>query len=181
VLKTIAFVVALAVAAPSGAKARPVNLDQLCQGPQLPPKKAPRFEDYPAKVVRIARPAAPQLRTTEARMNRTQLRFGARAGDRFAGHYRLARLGCGAGCTDLAVIDSRTGQVWFDDELRSVVDHAYNPFDRVTVRPDSRLMMVSGAPNEDDRRNGVAFYEWTGARFQLLKRYRYDQVCRPRK
>ena len=90
----------------------------------------------------------------------------------------MATWGCGADCTQFAIVDGRNGEVLFDDEVRKVADAPWNPFDRLTVRPDSRLVMLSGAPNQDDRRNGVAFYAWTGDRLILLKRFHYDEVCR---
>ena len=163
---------------PAAAQAAEVDLAEACAGPQRPPKRAPRFEDFAVPVVRIARPAAPRLDTADKRAFRTQLRRAAHSGPAFAGRYRVGLWGCGAGCSTLAIVDAKTGAVSFDEEVRNITDHAYNPFDRVTFRPDSRLIMISGMPMEDERRNGGAFYEWTGERLRIVKRYSYEQVCR---
>lgn len=168
----------LLLAAAGAGQAAEVDLDQACAGPQSLPKRAPKFEDYAVPAVKVARPAAPILNTADKRAFRSQLRRAAQQGAPFAGRYRVGLWGCGAGCTTLAIIDAKTGAVTFDDEIRNISDSAYNPFDRVTFRPDSRLLMISGMPMEDERRNGLTFYEWTGERLIFLKRYRYDQVCR---
>jgi hypothetical protein len=170
---------ALAFAAGAGgAAAKAVGPEQLCAGPQLPPKKAPQFEDYLVAAPRAGKPPPLKLKSPEARRYATQLKRAYQSGPVFAGTYRLAAWNCGAGCTQFAMIDARSGEVRFDEEVRTVADAAWNPFERLNFRPDSRLLMISGAPNEDERRNGVAFYDWDGERLILLKRYRYDQVCR---
>ena len=73
----------------------------------------PRLQDYPVTDIFRGKPSAPVLSTKEARMFRTELRRQAARGPNFAGHYTLALWGCGAGCANGAVIDARSGQVWF--------------------------------------------------------------------
>lgn len=176
-MRRLALVVAIAACA-GGVQARELDPKQLCAGPQLPPKKAPQFEDYAVPVVPANKPAPLKLKSPEARRYGTQLKRAYQSGPTFAGTFKLATWGCGAGCTQFAMIDARSGEVRFDDEVRTVTDAAWNPFERLNFRPDSRLLMISGAPNEDERRLGVAFYDWDGARLILIKRFRYDQVCR---
>src|SRR5262245_8921045 len=73
----------------------------------------PDFKDYPVTEIFKGTPAAPTLSTPQARRFRTQLRMNAAQGPDFAGHFKLARWGCGAGCTVVAVIDSMTGEAYF--------------------------------------------------------------------
>ena len=47
-----------------------------------------------------------------------------------------------------------------------------------TYRRDSRLLIVSGTPNEDEKREGIAYLLWTGRGFKTLKTYARAQVCR---
>jgi hypothetical protein len=44
-------------------------------------------------------------------------------------------------------------------------------------RQDSRLLVIVGAPNEDEARDGVTYYEWTGSRLKLLRFVPRSQAC----
>src|SRR5580698_5892067 len=79
----------------------------------VPPGASPAFNDYPVTDVFRGTPAEPVLSTRMARDFRTRLRNEAKFGTNFAGHYILARWGCGAGCFTVAVIDALSGRVWF--------------------------------------------------------------------
>jgi hypothetical protein len=133
----------------------------------------PRFADYPASVETIRHPAAPVLASREARMFRTELREGARKGPNFAGHFTVVGWGCGSACIQWAVVDARTGKVRLEPSIEvvsvdNVADANADVF-ALRFRRDSRLMIILGAPKEDQAREGAAFYEWTGERFRLLK------------
>ena len=75
--------------------------------------QAPQFADYPVANIFRGTPKPPVLLTRMARAFRTQLRQQAASGPNFAGHYTLARWGCGVGCVSVAVIDATTGAVQF--------------------------------------------------------------------
>ena len=103
-------------------------------------------------------------------MFRTELRRQAASGPNFAGHFTLVRFGCGAGCVTGAVVDARSGRVWFprfrvEDALehdgRVSVDHS------VDFRLESELVVACGRINE--RQTGTAYFRWHESRLSLLQ------------
>jgi hypothetical protein len=144
---------------------------------------APRFTDFPVPSEHIARPATPVIAGRTAWEFRSQLRAAASGGANFAGHYALATWGCGAGCLMWGVIDERTGQVHFDPAIQTLdvyaVDLSGPNAEALNFRRDSRLLIILGAPHEDETRNGASFYLWNGASFRLLKFVPQSRACRP--
>jgi hypothetical protein len=135
--------------------------------------KLPDFQDYPVSITFTGVPAEVSMATAGARRFSTELRRQAAQGPNFAGHYTLARWGCGAGCVVGAIIDSRTGQVWFPGiraESRStptaLVNHGSD------FRIDSELIMLTGVINEGDA--GNAYYRWHDNTLSLLRFDRFS-------
>lgn len=132
--------------------------------------KVPSFEDYPAAEAFKGRIAPVDLRSRRARLFRTMLRQGAAAGPNFAGHYTIVGWGCGTSCITFAIVDARTGRVFFPPGIDVLsMDHVdVNPdepesqFTGLRYRLGSRLLIVAGAPNEDVSREGIGYYLWNG-------------------
>jgi hypothetical protein len=132
----------------------------------------PRFEDYPVTDIFKGTPAAPTLSTAQARRFRTQLRMNAAQGPDFAGHFKLARWGCGAGCTFVAVIDSMTGEVYFPpvsfadatkdvgSSIQIVCHHASD------YQIDSELFIIEGATSGG--KVGTHYYRWHDRKMTLV-------------
>jgi hypothetical protein len=147
----------------------------------------PHFTDYPARAEPHLKPAAPILATRGERAFRSMIREGAAEGPNFAGHFTIADWGCGAGCVDWAVIDARTGRVTLPKGLGDLdFNHATveataagEGCDSLCFRPDSRLVILLGAPGEDQARDGASFYEWTGHAFRPVAFTPRDKACRP--
>ncbi len=144
------------------------------------PADAPRFADY--RVARYTgKPARPDVRShPRSRLFRTELREAAAAGPNFAGHYRLASWGCGAGCFQWAIVDVKSGRVFHPANLAST-DHVNveealyeGGIQAVHTRPDSRLLVVVGGINEDPKLRGISWFVWDD---QKLKRIRF--VAKP--
>jgi hypothetical protein len=99
-------------------------------------ERIPKFSNYPARVVRVRRPAKVQLRSApDTYCFRTMLRRTAREGQRFAGHYAWTRWGCGTSCARIGIVDLVSG--------RAYVSPFFVPGVGITTRPDSRLMLVN--------------------------------------
>ena len=146
---------------------------------------APRFESFTVPVETGVHPALPVLSSPDARLFRTMLRLAAAQGPNFAGHYTIAVWGCGTSCSDFAIINAKTGRVTFEEKLRAIstvfVDNAPAYIDNgpaangavddnaLEFRITSRLLILSGAPNGDEARDGVAYYEWLGTGLKLLR------------
>lgn len=141
------------------------------------PAHAPAFADYPAPIYH-GKLAAPDVRThPRSRLFRTMIRQGAKAGPNFAGHYTLVFWGCGTNCLELAIVDAKTGQVFHPENLQAVdnLSVAFEDFDllppadsfaMVKYRPDSRLLLVIGGINEDERLRGISYFVWDGKALQ---------------
>lgn len=147
---------------------------------------APRFQDYPAPAGARFRPSAPRLTSIDAKRYRTMLRSAAAKGVNFAGHYTVAEWGCGASCADFAIIDQRSGKVFFERGLRAIFGGAVGDEPdgepsswALRYRRDSRLLIVVGAPNEDPKREGVAFYDWSGRHLKLVRFAPKASACSP--
>lgn len=142
---------------------------------------APRFADYPAGRRTVVRPARPILVGAEARHYRTVIRLGAAEGPNFAGNFTIVRWGCGAGCIDWAIVDARTGRIVIDQDLRDLLNiHLFmlhSDDERLTFRPDSRLLILGGMPREDEAREGLLFLEWTGSALRRLRFVPIRELC----
>jgi hypothetical protein len=130
----------------------------------------PKFEDY--KVGNIYSGKIPSVilhNNSQARMYRTVLRNGVKQGVNFAGHYTVVIWGCGTSCQSFAIVDQISGRVYFSKELSlvSYTDYWENDYG-LNYRPDSRLLIVNGRPDED-KDNGKYFYEWNNNRLKLIK------------
>ena len=141
-----------------------------------------RFVQFPARPDQPHLPVPPVLSTAQARRFRTVLRAGAAAGPNFAGHFTVVAWGCGASCTEAAVVNVRTGQVHFPEAVRSisvvhVADTPETGYNSLRFRRNSRLLVVLGAPREDEARDGVAELEWTGTVLRLLRFTARSRSC----
>ena len=145
-------------------------------------KDIPRFEAFSTPVILNLKPAEVDLKSNpRARRYRTRICEGAAEGPNFAGHFTIVGWGCGTSCVQWAVVDARTGAVYLPpDEIASIstahVDIAEGEpephFYGLRFRIDSELLLILGAPNEDESREGILFYQWTGKSFKFLKAYK---------
>jgi hypothetical protein len=85
------------------------------------------------------------------------------------------------------MVDAASGKVYVDKTMRvvdasSVGENPTEPgvnaeYDVLRFRRDSTLLIVLGAPGEDRRRDGIAFYRWNGTALKSLAFFPRDQVC----
>jgi len=140
--------------------------------------KPPRFENYSADVY-AGKPAPLNLRSHRlARMFRTRIREQLHEeGINFAGHYTIAVMGCGTGCSTTAIVDARNGRAYFPQVLDgwSVAPGAYQfaeNEDVRTFRTDSRLLKIVGSPRlnayEKWGPSGIYYYEWKNNRLRQV-------------
>ncbi len=148
----------------------------------------PRFGDYPASPFH-GRLRPPQVAAGEARQFRSEIRQGAAAGPNFAGHYSIVGWGCGASCQDWALVDRADGRVFLDGRYRDLSTAQINEetarkppglntsLTGLRFRLDSRLLVVQGAPQEDETREGLTFLEWTGRAFRQVAFVPATRLC----
>lgn len=136
----------------------------------------PTFKQYAARVEKIKNVKVNLKSHKSANMFRTNLRNAAKEGVNFAGHYILTTWGCGTNCSQGAIIDARSGSVFFPDQLEgSGFGFCELPDDTepLVYRADSRLLVLSGFKGGDldlkDGRCGIYYLEWTGRNFKQVK------------
>lgn len=137
----------------------------------------PRFERYPVKEIYKGRVAPVRLDTRRARMFRTRLREDSRGGVNFAGHYAVVFWGCGTGCAQVAVVDVKTGRVyWPPLDYTDIPERPEEGEDQAAFwarhrnfRPDSKLLILTR--NHYDGRGGYTayYYLFDRNRFRLLR------------
>ncbi|MBO2009289.1 hypothetical protein [Hymenobacter negativus] len=116
----------------------------------------PQFKEYPVSERYDGPQAAPQLTPgTTAWYFRTRIREAARQKPNFAGHYVLAVWGCGAECLSSAIIDVKTGRVYFNDSIccwfTPELPEKPDNFEPIAFKLTSRLVVFTGMLNEEGR------------------------------
>ncbi len=136
------------------------------------------FEGYPVIVERKTAKAIDFRNSPGASSFRTRLREAISVGSvNFAGRYIITGWGCGTGCSQMAVIDAKTGRVFFPDQLAGVsawfgtLDDDYEVY---SYKKDSRLLIVQGTPGpmeggDSAQKSGTYYYEWRANRLRLIK------------
>lgn len=138
----------------------------------------PRFESYGADVW-AGKPAPLNLGSHRlARMFRTSIREQLREeGINFAGHYTVAVMGCGTGCSVTAIVDARNGRAYFpralDGWTSEIGDYQFADGEDIrTFRTNSRLMRMVGrhrlSAYERWGPSGVYYYEWKNNRLRQV-------------
>lgn len=131
-------------------------------------KRLPRFEGYAVRENYKGKVASVKLTSSSARMYRTMLRQNAKQGVNFAGQFILATWGCGSDCHSFAIIDAKTGAVYFSPLISFVGGQRFQEEDRLQFRRNSRLLIVAGA--KDDEEIGKFYYVWKNNRLRLLRK-----------
>jgi hypothetical protein len=140
-------------------------------GKGRPTAHAPRFENYPVREVYKGPVAVVRLDSRRARMFRTRLREDSRGGPNFAGRYAVVVWGCGTGCAQMGIVDSKTGRVYFPPlEYTDIPDMEDEAVRSQWFRLDSRLLRVTR--NHYDGHGGytVYYYLFDDGRFRLLRK-----------
>lgn len=161
----------LAVAFASGAGAQPTNAP--CFAPFTKLLGAELFDRYPANLsAKKIKPATPDVRAGDAHFYRTVLREEAKLGPNFAGHYTIARIGCGSATACIAIIDAKTGRVFFPRILHSatalLMDTGSADVDSLNYKLGSHLLIVVGSANEKTRA-GMSYYLWRNESLKLIR------------
>src|ERR1035437_10132549 len=138
--------------------------------------RIPRFDQYPVKVEKPRINKIDFRRNRDAGTFRTRLAEGLAGGVNFVGRYVVVTWGCGTGCTNGAIIDTRTGRVLWPGEFYNI-DASYgdgyaDPI--LEYKKNSRLFIfhgIPGPPDEDAKTppSGDYYYEWRNNGFRRLK------------
>lgn len=145
-------------------------------GVALAQEQAPKFTDYPARVVRIgASVRVKQTSTPDTRCFRTMLRQTAREGQKFAGHYAIDYWGCGTNCARIGIVDRLTGRAYVSPFYVGIAGGGQHR--SIKTGPDSRLVLVNdpevvreeyGDSPPDEF--APAYFLWTGKHLLPIRR-----------
>jgi hypothetical protein len=136
----------------------------------------PTFTRYAAKVETNKNVKVNLKSHKNANMFRTNLRNAAKEGVNFAGHYILTTWGCGTNCSQSAIIDARSGKVFFPRVLEGAgfgFCELPDETEPLVYKANSRLLVLSGFKGGDleveNGRCGIYYLEWTGTDFKQVK------------
>ncbi|HEY0377711.1 MAG TPA: hypothetical protein VGC87_12370 [Pyrinomonadaceae bacterium] len=146
----------------------------------------PTFTGYAVKVEKNRSVGINLKSHRNASRFRTNLRNAAKEGVNFAGHYILTTWGCGTNCSQSAIIDARSGRVFFPDQLEGAgFGFCELPDDTepMVYRADSRLLVLNGFKGGDlSRENtpcGIYYLEWTGRNFKQVRFVKKKRIATP--
>jgi hypothetical protein len=106
-----------------------------------------------------------------ARMFRTRLGEALNGGVNFAGHFIFATWGCGTSCVQGSIIDTKTGVVYFPEEI-GIMTFGYLDDDEepLQYQADSNLFVLNGTSGEsEDSVEGIHYLVWEGTKFKKVK------------
>jgi hypothetical protein len=140
-------------------------------------KQLLKFENFPAHKKFDGKTATVKITSSRARMFRTMLRENAKEGADFAGHYKVAKWGCGSSCVSLAIINLKNGNVYFTPSLLwigtppMIWSSDNKPEDSIQYKVNSNLLIAVGARNDEGC--GKYFYKWEDGNLKFIKSTKY--------
>lgn len=164
-----ALIVSALLCVDADAQRRP-RAEQREAGAAKKEKPSPRFADYPVREVYRGRVAPVVITGKRERMFRTRLREDSRGGPNFAGHYTVVFWGCGTGCAQVAVVDARTGRVyWPPLDYVDIPPEADPEVRNRTFRLDSRLLVLTRSLYDGRGSYTAYYYLFDNNRFRLIR------------
>jgi hypothetical protein len=104
-------------------------------------------------------------------MFRTVLREDSRGGPNFAGRYAVVVWGCGTGCAQMGIVDSKTGRVYFPPVEYMDIPETDDAEARARFfRLDSKLLVITQNHYDMERTYTAYYYLFDGGRFRLLRK-----------
>ena len=147
--------------------------------PLICESKLPEFVDHKIKVSKAKSRPINFRSHKDARMFRTRLRRAARGKANFAGHFIYANWGCGTSCLFGAIINTRTGDVYFPKELAGMsLDYGETDDEVETLqfKRNSRLFIIKGYEgNAEETKKGTSYLVWQGTKFKRIKFIRSEK------
>lgn len=149
-------------------------------------QKVPSFRQYGAKVEKAKAKKIDFASHPRARTFRTNLSNALKSGVNFGGHYIVATWGCGTNCTESAIVDARTGRVFFPKELEGAgfgFCELGDESEPLRYKADSRLLVLNGFKGGDlDSEKtpcGIYYYEWTGTALKRVAFVKKKRTATP--
>ncbi len=126
------------------------------------------FDKYPAGRAYKGKTAAVDLHSDKDAPNfRTRLRAAAKKRPNYAGRMIVTNWGCGAGCQMIALIDARTGKVFFAGSAYAGYEHRLTSRLLVVNPPETIAEMFGNKPPSWLK---TRYYLWKDGRLAILKK-----------
>jgi hypothetical protein len=126
------------------------------------------FEHYPAVADFNGSPAKPLLVTPHEHAFRTMILTQALNGPNYAGHFTVAKWGCGSPCLSFVIIDAKLGAI-YDPGLSAGCADSNSSSASIDFKLTSRLIIVTGLSKETQEVIcGDDFYQWDGKRLKWI-------------
>src|ERR1051325_6544677 len=104
-------------------------------------------------------------------MFRTRLSEDSRSGPNFAGRYAVVVWGCGTGCAQMGVVDSKTGRVYFPPvEYMDIPDMEDAETRSHVFWLGSPLLVITKALYDGQGTYTAYYLLFDGGRFRLLRK-----------
>jgi hypothetical protein len=155
------------------------TLSIIVSSPTKVRSQKPTFEKYSVVESFTGKPASVDLKShPKAHLFRTAIRRGSRRGPNFAGHFTIVEMGCGTGCTVIAVVDAINGKVVFPEEVNPIGFVGTSPRYGLVYRTDSNLFIVNGTPSSKTN-DGSYYYLWKDGKLNLVYAQVWEKEGRP--
>jgi hypothetical protein len=108
-----------------------------------------KLTDYPVSDIYTGKKAKPNINSTKtSRLFRTAIRtnYAHQNEANFAGHYIVTSWGCGTMCTQLAIVDMKTGHVYDVEEAAYGARYNAHSHLLILVSIDNEELQYFGAP-----------------------------------
>lgn len=140
------------------------------------------YHQYPAAVYSGANAAVNFASNSKAKAFKSHLLTAAKHKPDFAGHYVLTSWGCGAFCTTMAVLDVKTGNVYFPDPFKNNPDWSNRLIGYTFEKPqvNSRLLVIKAQLTKLPRNTPGAlsgpkiqqtlYFQWQNNKLVLLRK-----------
>lgn len=141
------------------------------------PATPPRFSAYatPPSEIFTGTPAPVALESNAiGKTFPTRLTEGASKGPNFAGHYTVVEWGCGTMCSQFAIVDAQSGEI-FAFSSSTLAGLSYNiDSNLLVINPPSQVAALYPDATQIPQYITSSFYEWRSGDLHLLVTYAYE-------
>ncbi len=135
---------------------------------QLGATSAPHFSDFPVREIFKGIAVPPRINNQFEQRFKTRILEASRLGVQFAGHYGVAKWGCGTSCVEIALVNLADGRVCRGPFEVLTYGQAFN-YDGgpggLEYHADSELLVARGCPNE--AHCATYYYVWNERQYKF--------------
>lgn len=158
-----------------------VEKNELCDD-DLRGKKTPSFSEFEVEVESSPQSSIDFSSLPRAENWKKRINDAYSKGMNFSGHYVIASWGCGTGCLQNVIINTKTGKVSHPKEIGLIIsrptrfsESALAKLDisddgQIHFKKNSSLLIAIGKLGEASRKVGVYHFQWDGKKLNLIQK-----------